>query len=72
MQVRKYSGSVLEKELTGGGGGGSAYSFGSENFDILIVLGLENLSYFLGSEDFSLIFWGNNFDTIYFLGCPIK
>ena len=52
--------------------GGSAYFFGSEIFEILIFLGLENLSYFLGSNDFSLIFLGNNFDTIYFFGCPIK
>ena len=32
----------------------------------------KNLSYFFGSKDFSLIFLGNNFDTIYFFGCPIK
>ena len=38
--------------------GGSAYFFGSEIFEILIFLGLENLSYFLGSNDFSLIFFG--------------
>ena len=53
-----YPGSVLEKKLTGGGGGGSAYFFGSEIFDILTFWGLENLSYFFGSEDVSLIFWG--------------
>ena len=56
-------GSVLEKKLTGGLG----LFFGSEIFDILIFLGLENLSYFLGLKIFHLFFFlGNNFDTIYF------
>ena len=61
-------GSVLQKKLTGG----SAYFFGSEIFDILIFLGLENLSYFLGLKIFHLFFWGNNFDTIYFWGVRLN
>ena len=32
--------------------------YGSEIFYVLIFLGLENLSYFFESEDFSLIFLG--------------
>ena len=44
----------LKEKLTRGLG----LFFGSEIFDILIFLGLENLSYFFGSEDFSLIFLG--------------
>ena len=47
-------GSVLEKQLTGGLG----LFFGSEIFDILIFLGLENPSYFSECEAFSLIFLG--------------
>ena len=62
--LEKSQGVYLKKSRQGG----SAYFFGSEIFDILIFLGLENLSYFFESEDFSLIFLGNNFDTIYFWG----
>ena len=49
----------------------------------LIFLGLKFLIFlffwvwkisliFLGLKIFHLFFWGNNFDTIYFLGCLIK
>ena len=50
-----HPGNVLEKKLTGGLG----LFFGSEIFDILIFFWVwKNLTYFFGSEDFSLIFFG--------------
>ena len=61
-------GSVLQKKLTGGLG----LFFGSEIFDILIFWVWKNLSYFLGLKISHLFLLGNNFDTIYFFGCPIK
>ena len=47
-------GVYLKKKLTGGLG----LFLGSEIFDILIFWVWKNLSYFFGSEDFSLIFLG--------------
>ena len=47
-------GVYLKKKLTGG----LCLFFGSEIFDILIILGLEKSLLLFGSEDFSPIFWG--------------
>ena len=59
----------LKKKLTGG----SAYFFGSEILIFLFFWVWKNLSlFFLGLKIFHLFFGGNNFNTIYFFGCPIK
>ena len=47
-------GSVLENKLTGG----SAYFFGLKFLIFLFFWVWKNLSYFFGSEDFLLIFFG--------------
>ena len=48
-------GGVLEKNLTGGGGG-SAHFFGSDIFYFLIFWVWKRLSYFFGSEDILFTF----------------
>ena len=52
--------------------GGLGLFLGSEIFDILIFWVWKNLSYFVGLKIFHLLLGGNNFDTVYLFGCPIK
>ena len=54
LLIYSIPGSVLEKNRQGG----SAYFFGSEILIFLFFWVWKNLSYFFGSEDFSLIFLG--------------
>ena len=52
--------------------GGSAYFLGLKCLIFLFFWVWKNLSYFLDLKIFHLFFWGSNFDTIYFLGCPVR
>ena len=60
------------KKIDKGGGGARLIFLGLEFLKFLFFWVWKNLSYFFGSKDFSFIFLGINFDTVYFFGCPIK